>query len=752
MGTLNLLLTLAVLGYSLYSGITYMTRRSADKSALRTYQDSGTPLRDLSAEERAALQPFLVHPLKPTQPLPLKREGVFALEGPYVRHGISVQGNSTMHDTINGVEVVFPYDARDFLSDYCKAEVVFTEKYALVLRLDGGFELLAARDRATRRQVQEQQWTSGRQGELADIDPAAVEQVSEAQAGEPAAGEAASAAHSRLEILGQRDETAAEVAERSTPGLGLLPGLFFILGFVGLGIASLVDRPQRPYWWVPALACMALAAWLTWRRRSPGAPQKVNRVRGQVHAIALPVNGQVTLASVQWFIGDKFALKIPEHWRAHVLPSETEARDIDMRVGDYSLLRLDKDLSIDEEVRRFKPVFWGRHLSLFLVGLSAVLGLVVLSQDLRADLLLGWNWARHGQAQVFDTAAALEAAKLSPGSPVRLSGQARCELRADGAEQPLIDCERLRWNGEAPEVPAAEPDAATLALHSGDFIATRSNPRLEMMWRLQQQIANGGLYGSTDPYQAYRDSQKAPKLVAELARVIQTVESACQPDPAPAPELAQALAAPCRALRDTLVSALPEVDGAALDWAGWLKAANEGVLVGEREAGVMMSDELARVVGAARAVADVRIRQLTRQVAQHIQRTQRGGVVLQVTPGTGTLLPQQPGATEDSLETLRRVKAVAAAESLADFRVDALLTVVDRDPSGAPVLALDASRSLADPWPSALRVASLAIAVLLVLVHGLLLVVGWRRATSRLRDIEAFNQERLAQRPFGFQG
>ncbi|MCR2660489.1 hypothetical protein NSP18_24395, partial [Salmonella enterica] len=70
-----------------------------------------------------------------------------------------------MHDTLGGVDVVLPYDARDYLREDNQAEVVMTEKFAIVVALNGEFDLAGGREREARRQKQNQQWSSGKLGE-----------------------------------------------------------------------------------------------------------------------------------------------------------------------------------------------------------------------------------------------------------------------------------------------------------------------------------------------------------------------------------------------------------------------------------------------------------------------------------------------------------------------------------------------------------------------------------------------------------
>ena len=167
---LKLGLMLIILIWSIYSGITYMARRSDNKGALRDLRRDGQPARRMTDEEQALVQPFLFDPAKPKKQAQLINDGVYPLHGAFVRHGIEAsQGGSTMHDTLGDVDVVLPYDARSYLVENNHAEVVLTEKFAIVVALNGEFDLAGGREREQRRQKQDQQWNSGRTGALQSV-------------------------------------------------------------------------------------------------------------------------------------------------------------------------------------------------------------------------------------------------------------------------------------------------------------------------------------------------------------------------------------------------------------------------------------------------------------------------------------------------------------------------------------------------------------------------------------------------------
>ena len=124
----------------------------------------------MTDEEQALVQPFLFDPAKPKKQAQLINDGVYPLHGAFVRHGIEAsQGGSTMHDTLGDVDVVLPYDARSYLVENNHAEVVLTEKFAIVVALNGEFDLAGGREREQRRQKQDQQWNNGRTGALQSV-------------------------------------------------------------------------------------------------------------------------------------------------------------------------------------------------------------------------------------------------------------------------------------------------------------------------------------------------------------------------------------------------------------------------------------------------------------------------------------------------------------------------------------------------------------------------------------------------------
>ena len=252
---LKLGLMLIILIWSIYSGITYGPAQRQQGRPARLAAD-GQPARRMTDEEQALVQPFLFDPAKPKKQAQLINDGVYPLHGAFVRHGIEAsQGGSTMHDTLGDVDVVLPYDARSYLVENNHAEVVLTEKFAIVVALNGEFDLAGGRERELRRQKQDQQWNSGRTGAPERRRPGG----RPARGGRGAAhGRAAGPGRARagrrhaVEILAQRDETPAEVAARQGRGFGFWVSVLWALAFLCLGLAggggACRSPPARARW------------------------------------------------------------------------------------------------------------------------------------------------------------------------------------------------------------------------------------------------------------------------------------------------------------------------------------------------------------------------------------------------------------------------------------------------------------------------------------------------------------------------
>ena len=736
---LKLGLMLIILIWSIYSGITYMARRSDNKGALRDLRQDGQPARRMTDEEQALVQPFLFDPAKPKKQAQLINDGVYPLHGAFVRHGIEAsQGGSTMHDTLGDVDVVLPYDARSYLVENNHAEVVLTEKFAIVVALNGEFDLAGGREREQRRQKQDQQWNSGRTGALQSVIDLEVDPP-EADEAPPTAEQLAQAERelddaTRVEILAQRDETPAEVAARQGRGFGFWVSVLWALAFLCLGLAGGAGHAVRRRRGRAGRA--GLVADLAPARAGRAAEGEPRARRVERHRAEQSVNSQTV--STQLFLGDKLPVNLPDHWRANLQLPDDGRVDMDLRVQDYAVLRLGGNYSVDEEQRLFPRVFWGRHMTLALTGLAALGALWAVAPNLPGDLALTRAWVQSDGPRSYASAEALAQDPPGFGQPVSLRGAARCELVQGTSEQAArADCDRLRWGGAAPTVPELEIDPAIMALHTGEFLRTRANPMLDML--LQSQVAQRM---RTNPMAAYNMRGLSFYRVSGLTDTVLAVERGCA-------VAGRDAADACGALKAALVEHLLFADDEPKNWAELLKLAQDGAFKrkGLNDESAIISRNAETVRARARSSAFPAIMQAMNRAAAAAQASQTGGVALRVWPGPHAMLPSIIAKNEEDLLSSwsRQSRIVAQGEPL-PFRVDGLVSGVRRDASGLLELSVDSERSLDEPWSSLAYTAWLLLAALLVLVHLPLAVIRLRQAGARRRALDEYSARRSASR------
>ncbi|HSC79587.1 MAG TPA: IgaA/UmoB family intracellular growth attenuator, partial [Chitinolyticbacter sp.] len=556
MATLQLLLVIGVSLYSLYSLIAYSARRVDNKGQLNALKHSATPVRTLTASERADLGPFLFDPFKRGKAIVLLGDEVFRLDGEFVRHGLHVSnGGDTMHDTLGGVDVVLPYDARDFLTADNQAEVVLTPKFAIVIRLNEHFDLAGGRERTKVREVQAHQWQSGAPGEVAGG------QNPEADAASAAQGSHGPDDIERVRILGQRDETPAEATARATPGWGGLPLLALLPASILLLIAGHSDNP---WWWLaPALLLFSLALWLVWRPRKPAVPQKVNRVEGTLTLLSLQNPGNSNLVTQQLFLGDKFPLQMPAHWAPWAKLSPDSKATLEMRVEDYSVVRLGTQLAIDAEERRFPSVYWGRHFTLALAGALLLGAAWLVTDEPEADLAHARSALQPlGTREISSLNDAL-AHPPALGSLVRIRANVRCQIgMVEGDTPPPIDCDTVRWGGDVPKLADVVPGEALQGLAKGNLLQARSNPMLDLA--MQVQMAREGT--EYNPLAG----RVSVQVISQLSDLVLGIDRECKNSSAQSA---------CESLRTTLGSKLVLGDGGeGMAWDTLLAKARDGSL------------------------------------------------------------------------------------------------------------------------------------------------------------------------------
>ncbi len=748
MDTVIIVLKVGLILYAIYSFIVYASRRSGNKSALKGFRDRPV-LRRITDEEKSALQPFLMG-----QGLTVE-DDVRELSGAFLRHGLQSQGSSTEHDTIGDVDVLLPYDAIEYVEAYNEALVVLSKKCAVVIRVNG-FDLLEGRQRAQRQQAQDAQWKRGEPGALPSLDDVAPD-----AAASVASDPDARYKRGEVVILNQRAETPEEVESRVGRGSGWGSALVWLLAFALLWLATWdATRAAQAYLLGAGLVAGLCAAWLFVRRPSGTSverhPQQVNRVRGMLNEIAVVNAGNVAIKRVGLFLGDKLSVALPSHWAHAPSTPYGEVIEAELRASDCSAVSFGDKWSVADEWRRFRPAYWGRHLLHLLVGLLALAALALSLPDprgdLTGDLALVAQSVLHEEAPAYTDAAQLAAQPPKWGSLVSLKGEGRCEIGMGGhgdgnRTAPVVDCTQVRWNGQAPVVPALKIPESIVALGSPDFIrASENGIAASLMAMLRMQMGQGA-----DPLAAYRARENVPMIVRRFDRTVATVEAACKDSEGLSPGA-------CRNLQQAIVNAVEasvEQDGTDTPIRSWAVLAASAAPDKENADLVLTRSQLATLQRAVRQSVDGLVAAKI-EAARPAIVPARGGVVLVSTALIGDVQRQanedgtaaaddadaavvEAAAAVDGEDTgddallgrWARLQRNAAPEGVKPFVLAGLVTASDTDGSGAVRLHIDPHRDATQAAAAGAHTLWALFGLALVLVNGVLF--AWRFAQGMRR-------------------
>lgn len=723
-------LLIFVLVYSIYNYAVYRSRRRTDKHAFQDFLARTQPVRTLTPEEKPLIQAFLIHPAKPKSTARLRSDQVYIVEGPHIRHGYSnSDGQAVMHDTLGGLDVILPHDAVDFLQEHNVAEVVLTDTFAIVVRLNEAFDLVGGKTRSDARERIEQKWQHGEA--LSSVDTS-----NTATTTGTVENEAPTSANAS-QLITQRDETVHEARFRTGMGFGLLAGTLLFGTLLCLGIAGNAEAPDtRTAWLIGAGLCAALALWrwIARTRRQP-KPQKVNRVRGPANLVRLVNPDNSSIVASQLFIGDSVPVNLPAHWTRHGIDLRLDGTvDADVRVEDRMIVRLNNQLSINEELERLPMHYWGRFLSLSLASAAAFATLWIMNgEDAGRDLALSRSLLGGKTELTYSDATQLRTTLPGEGDLLALSGQARCSLLwpEDTGKSLGLDCQRLIWTDAiAPPLPA--PDPLAVSLYNGSVLLARPANAVSSLLSL---LAQAG-----QPLR--RAANQTPYHLTRLNQTLARIDEACPFDLDVSPRLTL-----CSALRHTLLELLitdmPEGTertwDALRDYAS--HAGNGGILTAN---GLAIVQQATRDLGANLIMTEIGSPLRT---TAGTDRTQ--GVVLHVWPGIHSTLPEAPVRQDNLLEVLRFAQAQWQPDGAMPFAVRGHV-VAQGDDLGRPVLYIDATLAAEDRPPALIRTAALALALTLTVIFALLWVWQFILARKRERMLGALLREQAARAPNTF--
>ncbi len=722
MQTLQTIIYLLILLVTIVSLLTYLLRRARDRRAYYRFMKTAAPVRTLSAAEKTLIQPFLVSPKKPGEVLQLNGEEVYELRGEWRGHGLSTNSQTaSMHHLIGGLDVLLPFDAASYLVEGENlAEVVLTRHdYAIVLRLNGQFDIDTAHRMSVARQDALHQWESGGAAATAGTANTAGQGLDGAPGQRLDIGDAV--------LLGQRDETPAELSARLRPGvafmptaLGFLPGLLFLIG------AGHSDSPTA--WMVAAAAFMALGGWMLRPPDSLPPRRKVNCLEGRVEQIEVASPAGTGTTIKRWFLGGRISIQLPYHWLTTMETPPSRPLRVDVYPDDLAVVRLGERFSIDDEARRFPPIHWGRHLTLVLFGLSALLLGWNMNDDFESDLAQLRHGLSGGPAS-FTSAEALLADPPKRGQGIYvLADRAQCDVsgRRPGTV-PWVDCSRLRWGGDALEVEEVIPDPLLADIDQGRLPRTTRNPLIEQIAYLQ---AIEQMRGARTPYPG-----GTPQLhvISDYSAFIIGVDAICA-------KVRHTSFLACR----QLIEALEREDLSAdtpLPWKTLVEQARSGAMAGTGDMAIFSAGAMFRLKSDLRTVVAPLLSDQYAPAVRKIWAQKRGGVVI-VERRSSDVQPEEMHRLvfeEDDLPTPEegwvarwgQLQAHAANPGHRLLELSGTVAASALDPHGDLVIEIDTRLTPGDLQPALIRLMPLLLGMLFLLWQIRPLFVRYRQARTR---------------------
>ncbi len=699
---LKILLILFLLGSTIYSAIVYQGRKKSSLKSLAAFRQESAPQRNLDAIEHRLIETVLAQAEKKTLGT-LTGNDVFALSGPYLRHGLTTNGNTVWHDTIDGVEVLLPYDADYFLREHNEALVVLAEKKAIVVALNDDFTLAGGEERDQRREQKQQQWESGGYGELSRI-------VDEQETSEDTRSDS-------LIIREQRDETDAEIQARRGRGIALLPAFLWAIAFICLGVATHSETGLFLATFLSAgLLAVLLALFTFFHRRSLGAPQKVNQVSGQIRLTPVAVDEHNNV-QVSVTLNESIGFDLPEHWRPFIQYEDGQNQEMAVRVDDYSVVSYGNRMSLDEEVRRFPLVYWGRHLTLTIVGAIALLFPLSSVTQFSRDILLTSQSLVGAPEALLLHADDVRKAPPSAGTLVRITGNAQCAVTADG-HSPTLDCRQLYWGSSAPRSSHLQAPEIIERLQNKDLLQAQSDSYLTLMATMKG-------------WDTYRNGK--PMMLTDLSHIIDTVDSACAQSSTDRDSDYRCQRIHRHMLERLVFTLDPQPDSWRLLRESVQQRKNTDEPVTAITNGAQIKGLRQRINQLAQALDTGR----SIEIAKDILESQHGGVRIRLVQGQ---LPDSLQAMESHEQgsIIDNLQAMIDSPAGHDIELHGMVTASRAGSGDQPAeLGLDLTRHRETIKYAAINVLWAALAAGLLLGHGLMTVVRFRQRQKRAQAIAA---------------
>ncbi|NUF27241.1 IgaA/UmoB family intracellular growth attenuator [Gilliamella sp. ESL0254] len=469
--------------------------------------------RTIREEEYQLLEPYLNDPsmVGPYEHGPsLVSPTVSVIVGSCIAINQSNKRNDPIYTyRIGDTVVFFPYDMEQYVEDINIVQVVFTEHYAIVIKLNQC-------DLKTAQQNQKQpnlkpHFAKPWESQKAEVELELEQNLTDANDSIIKIDKDTELKSKfTCEIVEQREETPLESANRSKKNNGIFAAVFLVVA------AMLFAK----YWYsfdsfLPVFIALSLSATaFFYFRKAESYTLDVNHIKTKIRHKNEIKN--------QMIVGDDLTLKYPAYW-APFLPDKTnENIDMDIVANSKKLLRYGNSLSISREIEEFgPPKFIMRNLILFVTALILSISIFKLVNITDNLTLASYPFNDHVSIWNIKDAESLKNSPIKKGDLVniKLNG-ASCNAQSN---MYLEHCDKVFINEQtANNAEDASFENDLLYAFFGDKLieTARDNDVTE----LEKQLNNRK---NTDYNEDYQFGVILTKLL-HIDRIILTVDESCQ--------------------------------------------------------------------------------------------------------------------------------------------------------------------------------------------------------------------------------
>lgn len=515
--TSNYAIVISFNGYSLDTLADFGATPNKKNSLYSSSPSSSELTRPINEEELQLLEPYLNNPTMVENyehSSTLVSSDVSIIIGSCIAINHSNNSNDPIYTyQIGDIVVFFPYNMERYVEDINIVQVVFTENYALVVKINQ-CDLKTAQQKQEQLQQQQQQnkktyfepaWKSKKEEILPEQNLAdANDSIMKFDEGyieiEPIIS---------YKIVEQRQETPIESSNRNKKNNGIFTTVFLVLAVI-LFIK---------YWysfdsWLPLFIGLSLLVSIVFYLcKAQSCTLEVNRIKTKIH-YKDDIKNRI-------LVGDNRTLKYPAYWTPFLPYKSDEDVDIDVIVKKEKLLRYGNLLSISREIEEFgPPKFIMRNLILFVTAF--ILSIMTFKLvDITNNLQLA-TYPFDSNVSVWDIkdAESLKNSPIKKGDFINLklngaSCNAESNLYLEHCDKVFIN-QQVTNNGEE----NIFDNDLIIALYNDDLIET---VRDDSVKQLEKKINDKRNKNN----QSYSQSEPLTKLL-HIDRLILTIDESCQ--------------------------------------------------------------------------------------------------------------------------------------------------------------------------------------------------------------------------------